>query len=214
MKKILALTLALMLALSLAACGGKDGPKPSSSSDTGDTPPASAQQEQQPSSTPDPGTEQTDSESTSPDESMPTGDTMTVAEFLQVYGLSEDDCKPEHFIEFGEPKREGNMGILDISVDKEHTTEETMIAWYTQLYTKLESLSDTGKLYADMQCAQELTGLDALIEGTPNREELPAFSCFYPYPLPEGRGVLTVNAGYNKDTGTYNVMIVVMGYIR
>lgn len=211
MKKILALALAL--ALSLAACGGKDNPEPSGSSGS-DTPPASTQQEQQPSSTPDPGTEQPDSESAPPDESTPTGDAMTVAEFLQVYGLSEDDCKPEHFIEFGEPKREGNMGILDISVDKEQTTEETMIAWYTQLYTKLESLSDTGKLYADMQCAQELTGLDALIEGTPNRESLPTFSCFYPYPLPEGRGVLTVDVGYNKDTGTYNVMIVVMGYIR
>ena len=213
MKKLFALILALVMVFSLDACGGKDDPKPSGSSGS-DTPPASTQQEQQPSSTPDPGTEQPDSESTPPDESTPTGDAMTVAEFLQVYGLSEDDFKSEHFIEFGEPKREGNMGILDISVDKEQTTEETMIAWYTQLYTKLESLSDTGKLYADMQCAQELTGLDALIEGTPNREELPTFSCFYPYPLPEGRGVLTVDVGYNKDTGTYNVMIVLMGYIR
>lgn len=59
MKKILALALALMLALPLAACGGKDDPKPPSSSGTGDTPPASAQQtdhgdsQQEPPDTPD-----------------------------------------------------------------------------------------------------------------------------------------------------------------
>lgn len=59
MKKILALALALMLALSLAACGGKDDPKPPSSSDIGDTPPASTRQtgpgdsQQEPPDTPD-----------------------------------------------------------------------------------------------------------------------------------------------------------------
>lgn len=44
MKKILAFTIALAMALSLAACGGKDDPKPSSSSD-----PGTSQQTQQPS---------------------------------------------------------------------------------------------------------------------------------------------------------------------
>ena len=54
MKKILALVLALPLALSLAACGGKDNPKPS-----GNDKPGTSQQEQQPGSTPD-QQEQTD----------------------------------------------------------------------------------------------------------------------------------------------------------
>ena len=54
MKKILTLTLALIIALSLAACGGKD-PAPSGSSGGGDTPPASTQQEP---ATPDPGASQ------------------------------------------------------------------------------------------------------------------------------------------------------------
>ena len=55
MKKLFALLLALMMALSLAACGGKDNPKPSGSSGAGDTPPASTQQEPD---TPDPGASQ------------------------------------------------------------------------------------------------------------------------------------------------------------
>lgn len=55
MKKILTLTLALMMALSLAACGGKDDPKPSGNSGAGDTPPASTQQEP---ATTDPGADQ------------------------------------------------------------------------------------------------------------------------------------------------------------
>ncbi|MCC8026658.1 MAG: hypothetical protein LIP16_15330 [Clostridium sp.] len=53
MKKLFALLLALVLALSLAACGGGSDPKPSGSSGTNDTPPASTQQN-------DPGTTQTD----------------------------------------------------------------------------------------------------------------------------------------------------------
>lgn len=51
MKKLFALLLALVL--SLAACGGGSDPKPSGSSGTNDTPPASTQQT-------DPGTTQTD----------------------------------------------------------------------------------------------------------------------------------------------------------
>ena len=57
MKKMMALALALMLVLTLAACGGKDAPKSSGSAGSGDTPPASAQQEP---ATPDPGTTQND----------------------------------------------------------------------------------------------------------------------------------------------------------
>lgn len=53
MKKILALALALMMLLSLAACGGKTDPAPSG----GDNTPSSQQTEQ---NTPDPGTDEPD----------------------------------------------------------------------------------------------------------------------------------------------------------
>ncbi len=57
MKKLFALLLALVMVLSLAACGGGDEDKTPSSSDT---PPSSGQQTQQPSNTPDPGTSEPD----------------------------------------------------------------------------------------------------------------------------------------------------------
>lgn len=55
MKKILAILLVAMLLLSLAACGGGKDPTPSGNSGSGDTPPASSQQEP---ATPDPDTSQ------------------------------------------------------------------------------------------------------------------------------------------------------------
>lgn len=218
MKKLFAAFLAVALLVSLAACGGGDDPPPDSEDNT-----PSSQQTEQPSNTPDPGTEQPDEqggESAPPTETTPSGDAMTVAEFLEFYGLSEDDCKPEHFTGLGELKLQGkagemtSMGIVDISVDKEQTTEETIISWYTQLYAKLESLSEAGKLYGDTQCAQELTGLDALIEGNPRWEELPGFSCYYPYTLPAGKALLMADAGYDKEAGTYSLMVWVVGFIK
>ena len=66
MKKILTLTLALMMALSLAACGGKDDPKPSGNNDPGTS-------QQEPSNTPDPGTsQQKEQPSNTPVDSQPT----------------------------------------------------------------------------------------------------------------------------------------------
>lgn len=81
MKKILTFALALMLVLSLAACGGKTDPAPS---DGGTTNPGTSQQ--QPSDTPDESTP-----SDTPDESKPA---ETPAEFLALFGLTEDDVKP------------------------------------------------------------------------------------------------------------------------
>lgn len=67
MKKVLALLLALVMCLSLAACGGKEDDKTPSSSNT---PPSSGQQTQQPSDTPDPGTSQPEQSDNSGSASM------------------------------------------------------------------------------------------------------------------------------------------------
>ncbi len=64
MKKLFALLLALVMCLSLAACGGGDEDKTPSSSDT---PPSSGQQTQQPSNTPDPGTSEPEETPSTPD---------------------------------------------------------------------------------------------------------------------------------------------------
>ena len=69
MKKILALTIVLAMALSLAACGGKDDPKPSGSSD-----PGTSQQTQQPSDASGSGTDQPDETPDTPDSSQPSGE--------------------------------------------------------------------------------------------------------------------------------------------
>ena len=65
MKKILAFTLALMMVLSLAACGGSKTPAPSGSNTTGGT----SHQEQQPDSTPDESTPPDSSSDEQPDAS-------------------------------------------------------------------------------------------------------------------------------------------------
>lgn len=70
MKRIFALLLALVMCLSLAACGGKDDGKTPSNSDT--PPSSSQQQEQQPSSTPD--TDEPDNTSDIPVESSEPAD--------------------------------------------------------------------------------------------------------------------------------------------
>lgn len=171
----------------------------------------------------DSGAEQPDDEggeTAPPAETTPSGDVMTVAEFLEFYGLSEDDCKPEHFTEFGELKLEGkagevgSMGAVGILVNREQTTDEAITAWCGQIYDKLEGLSEDGKLYNDIHFSKELTGLDALIKKNIIWDEVPGFSCCYPYALSKGKVLVQASVSYDREDGRYGLLLWAVGYLQ
>ncbi len=90
MERIFALLLALVMCLSLAACGGGDEDKTPSSDNT---PSSSSQQEQQPSNTPDPDTSEPDETSDMPDESSELSDDGEEdwTDFFSLPGLATPD---------------------------------------------------------------------------------------------------------------------------
>lgn len=205
MKKIFVLGLALVLLLALAACGDKPDPAPS-----GSNPPAVSQptdpgaSQQQPSATPD---ESTPSESDTPD------DVITLESFLSVYGLTEADITPEHFIEFGELKMDGNKlpgeigstGYFTITVDKEKTQKEQIDAWFEQLYTKMQSLSTDGKIHDPYNINTQYDVEYPLEEmfALPTWEAFPGTMWAYPYQADNGKIFVNVSARYDADTGEY-----------
>lgn len=88
MKKILVMALALMMVLSLVACGGKDDPKPS-----GNDTPSTSQQTGQPSNTPD------DSQPSGGEETPSGGEEIDLSQFTPVdvpdWELIEDWMIPD-----------------------------------------------------------------------------------------------------------------------
>lgn len=207
MKKLFALLLAMMMVFSLAACDMGDDPNPSES----DNPGVSQS-----------GESNTD-ESKQNDESSTDngGDTVktTLADVLKVYGLSEDDFKPEGFKELSAYTLNGTAGGIQsmlsfsVSVDGEPTVDNTK-AWYGDLYSRLTGLSDTGKLYSDMQGGQEIASLDEILNTSQTLTGHPAFACYYPCPIGENRTYLQFKVSYKPDDNTYSVWIWVMNYLR
>lgn len=88
MKKILALALALVIALSLAACGGKDDPKPpaAGSSDTQQADPSISQQEEL---------------SRTPNESTPSNDESTTSDGAAEFEGAYSDAQLEFISSLG-----------------------------------------------------------------------------------------------------------------
>ncbi|MDR0840527.1 MAG: hypothetical protein LBN26_03975, partial [Christensenellaceae bacterium] len=86
MKRTLAIALALVLALSLAACSGGNSGNTGGNNST--TPPANS-------------TTTTPPADTAPNDNG--GDTKTVAGYLAQFGLTEDDIKAEGFTSFEGP---------------------------------------------------------------------------------------------------------------
>lgn len=214
MKKFSILLLAMMIVLSLAACGEKTDPDPSD----GSTPSATQEQEQN----------ETPSVSSKPDETTPAqsndtqDDALSVAGFLSVYGLSEDDIKPEHFVAFGELTMDGSAkageidstGYIIITVDKEKTQEEQVRAWFEQIYAKMQSLSTDGKLHKNALTigaeGDEEATLEALFSG-PLWESYPGTMWSYPCQLSNGAAKLNVSTSYSYENGEYKMSITVFG---
>ena len=125
MKKALTFVLALVLVLSLAACGNSNIPSntPSntpSENNTTSNPPAS----NTPSETPIGGDEKPDA--------------STVAGYLAQFGLTEDDIKPDGFTSFEN---------LDGWLIKVNAAEGNANAWGKEIYNKIIAISADGKIY-------------------------------------------------------------------
>ena len=148
MKKLFALILALMMVLSLAACGGKDDPKPSGSTDPGTS-------QQEPSNTPDPGT---DGPSETPAAEQ-TPEELATAAFKQ-FGINLEDIKPDvagevgtgatAVIKFGnevkEPLTYGAHATWKIDPADTVSTEEHM-AYLEKVYNVIKAVSDDGEVH-------------------------------------------------------------------
>lgn len=153
-------------------------------------------------------------ETTGTDAPTPSGDAGTVADFLKLYGWTEDNLKPEHFIEFGELDMDGStkagqpgsMGFIKITVDKDATTPDDVDAWFEAVYGKMQELSTDGKLYKGFNKEKEAEPLAELMAG-PLWADFPGGGCSYPYKLEIGESMIYVATSYDYETGTYKMSI-------
>lgn len=210
MKKLLALLLTLLMLFTLVACGeneqtpsGNDGTSESQQQEQTD--PDTSEQNKTPSS----GT--TDS----------SDDVETVAGFLKVFGYTEDDIKPAHFVSFDDVELEGrgelgevdSGGFITIHVDKTATTQEDINAWFEKAYAKMQQLAVDGKLYKNFMVNADATPLEELM-ALPTWETMPGGSCAYYYEMPIGKAVLNVATSYDVNEGVYRMSIAVMDFAQ
>ena len=127
MKKFLALVLALLMLLSLAACGEKT---PAANDEN--TTPSSQQKQTQPDSK----------------QNEEADDLTTVEGFMKAFGITEDDMKCAKFTRIDKTSYDIDSGkIIEIgSYISEAMTDEEVQAWIEKIITKLDSLSDDGKI--------------------------------------------------------------------
>ena len=145
--------------------------------------------------------------------------TLSLADMLRIYGLGENDFKPDGFKEFADVSLLGELGGIqsmlsfNVVMDGEVTADNTT-AWYETLYNKMLSLSDTDTLYADMQGATKYTSLQEVIDGTPVLTDIPGFSVHYPSPIDVNRAYLQFKVTYTPSENSYSVFIWIMNFLR
>ena len=134
MKKIITLVLALLMLLSLAACGEKT---PAANGDN--TTPSSQQTEK-------PGQQEQTQPGGKEDEKA--DDLTTVEGFMKAFGIAEDDMKCAKFTRIDKTSYNIDSGkIIEIgSYISESMTNEEVQAWIEKIIAKLDSLSDDGKI--------------------------------------------------------------------
>ncbi len=140
---------------------------------------------------------------------------LTVEGFLKIYGFTEEDITPNHFISFDELKMDGNKpagkkgstGYITINVDKDATTEEDFNAWFEKLYAKMLSLSEDGKLYKDNMKTNEATPL-ADLQSQAWWTVLPGSNCMFTTKLETGPATLHLAYRYDIETGAYKLSIM------
>lgn len=132
MKKILALALAFIMALSLAACGGgNDTPAPSGSNDNT---PSSSEQQEQPSNNDDGG------EDEAPDN--------TSDDRFTEFGLSFDTVQPEGSTAF-EVEDDTDRTYSVTFTMPETVTEEVGFSYYKKIYDLTAAISEGGTNYKE-----------------------------------------------------------------
>lgn len=150
MKKILAFLLAVMLLLSLAACGGKDSDKTLSGGE--DKTLSVSQQTQQPSNAPDPGTDEpanSGGESdgqTAPDEEQDADELLPADEALALYGFTVELAAPaEDYTELMVEKSYSGDYHFSFIIDGDYMDGH---AYVKKIFQAIEEISDDGKVYA------------------------------------------------------------------
>lgn len=133
MKKILALLLAMMMVLSLAACGGNEG-----------TPSGGTSQQEQPSNTSGNGSEQ---QSGNTSDGNKTHDLTTIEGYLAQFGLTQDFLKTPSFTRFNGNRNLSTQQISGINVYQSAEMDAAQKeAWAKGVNDALIAASDDGKI--------------------------------------------------------------------
>ena len=140
---------------------------------------------------------------------------LTVSDFLALYGFSEDDIMPAHFVSFEEVTLDGNKaagtdgstGYIKINVDKVATTADDFNAWFERLYAKMTALSVDGKLYKDYGKTEEATTLSGLQEQA-WWDIMPGGNCMFTAKLAGGEALLHLAYSYDIEYGIYKLSIM------